>query len=63
MKRISFGESLGGGMGWGGVGGWKAFIVFQNLCTTGNKTGLQPVSKPVEQDVGVVLNDIKIGLA
>ena len=32
-----------------GVGvGWGALTARQDLCSTGNKTGLQPVLRPVE---------------
>ena len=41
----------GGGVGGGVVENWIAVLktLFQDLCSTGNKTGLQPVSRPVEQ--------------
>ena len=40
--------------GGGGIKNVKLVLktLFQDLCFTGNKTGLQPVSKPVEQILG-----------
>ena len=35
-------------------------MLFQDLCSTGNKTGLQPVSRPVEQILGFHPKGVKI---
>ena len=32
--------------------------MFQDLCSTGNKTGLQPVSRPVEKILGFFLKGL-----
>ena len=46
----------------GDLGGGGVNLVFQDQCSTGNKTGLQPVSKPVKQEVGF-LRDVQRGTA
>ena len=50
------------GVGLGGLGGKGVNLVFQDQCSISNKIGLQPVSKPVKQEVGL-LRDVQRGLA
>ena len=44
------------GVGGGGGGGPPEWI--QDLCSTGNKTGIQPVSRPVEHFSHVLKKEI-----